>query len=151
VSIAARSGEYPNAADINFDNKVTLLGYTLDRRSVRPGESITLTTYWKSIGPTDFDYRIFAHIVVPDNPTTIWARATEGPVRGTRPLSGWTPGEIVVDQRELTPDPNTPPGVYDVELGWFGKPSSTRLPVLAEDGHQIATQVKLTRVRVVQP
>jgi hypothetical protein len=150
VSIAARSGDFPNSTIINFDNRVALLGYTLDRRSARPGEPIKLTTYWKSLGPTDFDYRIFAHVAVAGT-DTVWARATQGPVNGTRPLSSWTAGEIVVDERLLTPDLHTPPGVYDLQLGWFGKPSSKRLSILAEDGHQIGTYVTLTRVRVAAP
>ena len=150
VTILAHAGEFPNATDINFDNKVALLGYALDRRSARPGESIKLTTVWKSLGATDFDYRIFAHAAVAGS-GTVWARETGAPVNSTRPLSTWATGEIVIDERLLTLDPNTPPGVYDVELGWYGKPSSKRLPILAEDGHWIGTHVTLTRVRVVQP
>jgi len=144
------TGDYPNATFINFDDKVALLGYTLDRRSAQPGESITLTTYWQALGPTDFDYRIFAH-VAPGGTDTVWARATDGPVFSTYPLSRWSEGEIVIDERELAIDPHTPPGVYDLQLGWFGKPSSYRLPILAEDGHWIGTHVDLTRVRVVEP
>ncbi len=151
LTIAARGGEYPNAIDVNFDDKVTLLGYALDRRSVRPGESIKLTTYWKSLGPTDFDYRIFAHVSVPGDPSTIWARTPSGPVNDTRPLSTWLGGEVVIDERLLTLDPNTPPGVYNVEIGWYGKPSTRRLPILAEDGHWLGTHLDLTRVRVSTP
>jgi hypothetical protein len=55
----------------------------------------------------------------------------------------------VIDERLLTLDPNTPPGMYDLELGWFGYPSSRRLPILAEDGHGLGTHVTLTRVRVI--
>lgn len=151
VSLVPRRGAYPNSTLINFDNKVALLGYALDRRSVRAGESIKLTTYWQSLGPTDFDYGIFAHVAVAGT-GTVWARATDGPVFFTRPLSTWTEGEIIVDERMLTLDPHTPPGVYDLELGWFGKPSSYRLPILAEDGHWIGTHVVLTRVQaVVEP
>lgn len=150
VSIRPRPGDFPNATEINFDDKAMLLGYSLDRRSARPGETINLTTYWKALGPTDFDYRIFAHVAV-GGTGTIWARETGAPVHSTRPLSGWEPGEIILDERPLTLDPNTPPGIYDLELGWYGKPSSKRLPVLAEDGHWLGTQVTLTRVHVVQP
>ena len=150
VSIAARPSEFPNATNLNFDNKAMLLGYALDRRSARPGESIVLTTYWKRLGPTDFDYRIFAHVAV-GGTGTVWARETGAPVASTRPLSGWQPNEIIVDERPLVLDPNTPPGMYDLELGWYGKPSSKRLPILADDGHWIGTHVTLTRVRVVAP
>jgi len=150
VSIAGRAGAYTNTIDVNFDDKVALLGYALDRRSARPGESIKLTTYWTSLGPTDFDYRIFAHVAVAGT-DTVWARETGAPVNSTRPLSSWTDGEIVVDERLLTLDPNTPPGVYDLQLGWYGKPSSKRLPILAEDGHWLGTHLDLTRVRVSTP
>jgi hypothetical protein len=150
VSIWPRAGEYPNPTEINFDNKVVLLGYALNRRSARPGESITLTTYWSVLGPTDFDYRIFAHIAV-GGTGTVWARETGEPVNSTRPLSSWRPGEIIVDERVLTLDPSTPPGVYDLELGWYGMPSSKRLPILSEDGHWLGTHVVLTRVRALEP
>jgi hypothetical protein len=57
----------------------------------------------------------------------------------------------VVDERALTLDPHTPPGIYDVQVGWYGRPSSKRLPILADDGHGLGTHVTLTRVRVVGP
>ena len=151
VTIRGRDGDYPNPINLNFDDKVRLLGYALDRRSARPGESIKLTTYWQSTGPTDFDYGIFAHVAMPDDAATIWARTPGAPVNGTRPLSSWSQGEIVVDERTLTLDPHTPPGVYDVQVGWYGKPSSKRLPILADDGHGLGTYVTLTRVRVTEP
>ena len=151
VSLRGRDGKFQNPIDLNFGDKMRLLGYALDRRSARPGESIKLTTYWQSTGPTDFDYRIFAHVAAPDDPATIWARTPGDPVNGTRPLSSWSQGEIVVDERALTLDPHTPPGVYDVQLGWYGKPSSKRLPILARDGHGLGTSVTLTRVRVTEP
>jgi len=139
----------PNATRVNFDDKVALLGYALDRRSTKPGGSITLTTYWQATGPTDFDYRIFAHVAASGDPSTVWARGPDGP--GYRPLSTWTAGEVMVDVRALAIDPNAPPGVYELQLGWFGRPSSTRLPILAGDGHWLGTVVALTRVRVVNP
>ena len=149
LTIRARQGEFPNAIFVNFDDKVALLGYALDRRGVEAGKPIKLTTYWKRLGPTDFDYRIFAHVAASGDPATTWARGPDGP--NYRPLSTWAPGEVVVDERWLTLDPSTPPGVYNVELGWFGKPSSRRLPVLADDGHWLGTHVPLTRVRVASP
>jgi len=148
VAISAQAGEFPHPTHINFDNKIMLLGYTLDRRSARPGQTIRLTTYWQAIGPTDFDYRVFAHVAAPDNSAVVWARGSDAAPAAYRPLSSWTVDEVVVDEKVLTLDPSTPPGVYDVQLGWFGRPSSKRLPILAEDGHQLGTFVALTRVRI---
>jgi hypothetical protein len=50
--------------DINYDNKMKLLGYDLVPDRVRPGEAATLTLYWQSLAAMDQDYSIGIHVEI---------------------------------------------------------------------------------------
>ena len=52
VSIAPLAGAYPNPARVNFDGKMTLLGYEMNTRTVRPGEAIL--NWRKSVAPNRY-------------------------------------------------------------------------------------------------
>ena len=45
LKIDPRPGEYPNSMQVNFGNRVELLGYEMSPRSILPGEAITVTLY----------------------------------------------------------------------------------------------------------
>ena len=48
VQVQPKPGNVPNALHVIFGGKVILAGYELDRRVVRPGETIHLTLYWRA-------------------------------------------------------------------------------------------------------
>ena len=136
----------PNPLDFNFGNQVTLAGYTLDRRVVRPGETIRLTLHWQALAPMERNYSVFAHILGVED--QVWASDDGWPAKGNAPTGQWQPGQIVEDVRDLTVGLTTPPGFYDVEVGLYAS-DGERLPVLAEDGHWLDNRVLLSKIRVV--
>jgi 4-amino-4-deoxy-L-arabinose transferase-like glycosyltransferase len=147
VTVRSLPGEYPNPLRANFGDQITLVGYEMDRRVARPGETITLTLYWRAERAELFDYSVFAHVTGTEN--QIWARDDGWPVEGNAPTRTWEPGRVVTDVRELTLVPVTPPGFHEVEVGLYGGPEGDRLPYLAEDGHWISNRVLLSNIRVV--
>jgi hypothetical protein len=62
------------------------------------------------------------------------------PVSGTRPTTGWVPGEFITDLHEVPIPADLPPGQYVVEVGVYdaGAAGMPRLPVLGKDS-QIET------------
>ena len=99
----------------------------------------------------DKDYKIFANIL--DIPTLTKYAASDGmPVNWQAPTTTWEPGTIIKDVHTLTVDPNTPPGVYDTEIGWYWQAedgSLQRLRIVTPDGGMANDYMNLTRVRIV--
>lgn len=146
VEVQPQASEFPNPLDANFGDRAALIGYTMDRRVVRPGEKIRLTLYWRAQAPTETDYSVFAHVLGVKN--QVWANSDGAPAGGSVRTSRWQPGEVVEDVRKLEVVEATPPNFYDIEVGMHA-PDGSRLPVLAEDGHWLGKRVLLSKIRVV--
>ena len=150
VEIRARPGDAPNPISVNFDNQMALVGYDLDRRAVRPGETVALTLYWRGLRRMDVNYTVSVQFVNSD-----WVKAAQQdtwPVGGTAPTSTWQPGVLIEDAYSLT-IADVPPGVYDVRLTVYRfdeQGGIVTLPTIPEGGRMQATHVVLTRVRIVQ-
>jgi hypothetical protein len=137
---------YPSGA--NFGDLVTLVGADLDTAAVRPGETLHLTLYWQARTRTEKPYTVFTHLL--DADSRIWAQQDGIPVNGTRPTTGWVPGEVVKDEVQLAIDPQAPPGDYVIELGLYdaSDPALPRLSILDEASQPVDDRVLLAEVRV---
>ncbi len=154
VSILARQhvytpelGEIPNPFGQNFANQIELLGYDMDRRSLRPGEPLHVTLYWRALGPVPANYSVFVH--VRGLGESLWGGADGWPQAGEAPTVNWRVGQIVRDPYVVFIKPETPPGQYDVEVGLYDL-TGVRLQAFADDGRPTdADFVFLSRVRVL--
>ena len=151
IRIVPWPGEVPNPVSFNFGDKMRLIGYNLDRRVVASGETLHLTLYWECLAEMDEDYTVFTHILGEQD--TIWAQMDSVPRRGAAPTSGWTVGQIIEDSYDLTVRQDTPPAVYDIEIGVYlpRSPDYPRLRVISPDGRVVDNRVLLGKVRVVNP
>jgi hypothetical protein len=157
VSIAGRpalehsqAGLVPNPWRQNFANQIELTGYSMDRRSLRPGETLTLTLYWQALDEIPLNYSVFAH--VRGEGETLWAGQDAWPQDGAAPTSTWRRGDMIVDTYELTLAADTPPGQHQVEVGLYDGETLERLQVIADDGRPSdADFVFLSPIRVVGP
>ncbi len=141
-------GEVPNPFGQNFGNQIELVGYDMDRRALRPGETLRLTLYWRAIGEIPLNYSVFAH--VRGEGESLWGGQDAWPQQGAAPTSAWRLGEVLVDPYDLTVKPESPPGLYDVEVGLYDGPTLERLRVYADDGRLTdADFVFLSRIRVL--
>jgi hypothetical protein len=136
----------PNPVRFNFGNQIALIGYTLEGRAVRPGEEIHLNLYWEALAEMEWDYTVFTHVI--GERARIWAQVDSQPQKGAAPTSTWSRGQVLVDEYHLLVEPDTPPGVYDIEVGLYLAATGERLGLLDEAGHWIDSRVLLTKVRV---
>ncbi len=144
VGLEAHAGAVPNPMQVNFGDQIELIGYALDRRAASPGESISLTLYWQARSKMSADYTAFTHILQP--PETIWAQQDK-PLYP--PTSSWPIDVLLNATYELEIKPDTPPGVYDVEVGVYDPQKNLeRLRVVTEDGRITENYVLLGKVRV---
>lgn len=96
--------------DTNFGNFFRLEGYTLDPTS----EGLKIVFFWRTIETPDSDYTGFVHVVNADD--QIVAQNDGEPIAGRYPTSTWTPGELFVDERVLSPIAD---GEYKIYIGWY--------------------------------
>lgn len=126
---------------VNYDDKVELIGYKMDKRSLKPNEELTLTLYWRGLNAIA-DYTIFAQVRGVND--SLWAQIDSQP---QPPTSIWTRDQIVTDIRTLKLKPNTPTGVYDVEVGLYDA-NIDRLQIVLPDGRRVENSLKLSKIRV---
>jgi hypothetical protein len=82
---------------------------------------------WHSETATDTDYAVFVHLV--DDGGHILAQLDAQPASGTRPTSGWLPGEYVTDRHQLTVPEDAAPGPVRVMVGLYDPATLERLPI----------------------
>ncbi len=135
VTLAARPGSTPNAMDLNFGGAWHLNGYTLSSRSMSPGQSVDLTTYWTSSQVPPADAFLFVHVAGDDG--RLWVNQSMRLEPGTASL-------------KLALAPDTPAGLYHLLVGVYREAGAeqARLKLIGTDGHELEDEVRLTGLRV---
>ncbi|MFO0678058.1 MAG: carbohydrate-binding family 9-like protein [Polyangiaceae bacterium] len=89
--------------DVNFENKIHLIGYKFEPETAKPGSELKITCYWRVDEPLDEGWLLFTHLhddVVNKSDNLDWG----GPLREERKgkqLFGpekWEKGKVYVDQ-----------------------------------------------------
>ena len=88
-----------------------------------------MTVVWQAQRALETDYTAFAHLVDEDGQG--WAGDDHQPHDGLYPTGDWGAGEMVRDTFTLTCRADAPPGLYDVQVGWYD-----RLPRAAAGGRE---------------
>lgn len=134
-----RPAAYPNPTSYVFGEAIELVGFEINPRVARSGDTVRLVLYWRCLRPLDHDYTVFTHVLEP--PQTLWGQHDKPP---QVPTTHWEPGTVYRETYELTLKPNTPPGFYELEIGWYRSDTGERLR--GQDGH---TFLFVGRLRVV--
>lgn len=140
----------PNPLSVNFDGQIELLGYAISDISPPAGSEFTVSLYWRGLRPVERDYVVFAHLIDPTT-QTIYAGSDAQPAGWTRPTSSWTPGDIIEDIHTLTVRADTPPAIYEFEIGLYQQLETgfPRLRIVTPDGGMANDYIYLTRLRVM--
>lgn len=109
VQLEPSPGSVPNPVDVNFADLLTLRGYTISDRSLRPGDSAEVTLYWQPHAALG-DYIVSAQFIDPDPGRLIKAAQIDAPP--DPPTTAWQPGALITDTRTLTIFDDAPPGRY---------------------------------------
>lgn len=117
-----------------FGQELALVGWSLqppaelaDWQALGPGDSVRLDVVWQARQALETNYAAFAHLV--DAQGRGWAGDDHQPHGGLYPTSAWGAGEMVRDTFTLTIPADAPPGLYDVQVGWYDPATQERLPV----------------------
>ena len=119
-----------------------LVGYNLGEKQT-PGETMTITLYWRVLNPSDRSYKVFIHLIGPDGRPI--AQGDNFPMQGDRPTTTWQPGETLIDNYTIALPPDLSPGSHPLRIGFYDPSTNERLtPVLDAEGKtQVDGQVEL--------
>ena len=141
-----------NPLDVNWGDKIKLLGYDIDAAAYGPGDELHLTLYYQTLEAMDLDYTLFAHVVGLDDPASgrpLWGQNDSEPCRRSYPTSQWMPGEIIRDEIDVLIADDAPPGDYELSIGFYLLETLTRLPATDAAGLSFPEDaVPLRRLRV---
>lgn len=139
-----RVQEVVNAA---FGDGLVLVGASMERGTVRRGERLRLTCYWKcnEADTAVKDYRIFVRFDTPYRKSALYSRhfsktyriilqkitgsryrfrSEHSPVNGVYPPRLWRTGEIVEDEFEVMVPSDVSKGRYDIRINLLSLPFS---------------------------
>ncbi|HHH40516.1 MAG TPA: hypothetical protein ENK56_00765 [Chloroflexi bacterium] len=118
---------YPVGARLG--NVAELVGYDLAATEVNTGQTVGLTLYWRALeGANTLNYWVFTHLLPPEFDRLI-GQHDGVPAGGTRPTTGWTPGEVIVDHHELIFYEADYTGPAQIAVGLYDPGSMARVPV----------------------
>ena len=84
-----------NRLGITFNNQAELVGYHLPQKSVKPGEELPLTIYWRARERMPEDFSVYIRLL--DAAGESIGRWEAFPGGGVYPTRLWQPGEIIED------------------------------------------------------
>lgn len=122
---------YPTSA--RFGDVAELLGYDLTTTTLSPGQSVGVTLYWRALpGAGALNYQVFVHLLPPDI-SRLLGQHDGIPVEGTRPTTGWTAGEVLVDFHSVPLVATDYAGEARIAVGFYD-PATPHLRVAVAGG-----------------
>ncbi|MCB0008498.1 MAG: DUF2142 domain-containing protein, partial [Anaerolineales bacterium] len=150
LQLEPRPGVYPNATEVNFGDKFLLVGYELSQRRARPGESLTLTTYWQPLAPPAGQYTFFAQVLADfGGSNTRWAAFDNTPPEGTM---SWSTDEVYRVELPLQLAEGAPAGILPIIIGAYTRTDEggfANLQLVTADGRLSNENLwSLTQIRI---
>ncbi len=126
----ALPADVPHKVDVNFDDKVHLVGWKAEPAVAAPGAKIDFTLYWKKTGDLEPDWKLFTHITTDSTHDALGNADCVGAIRQPKAPdcgqqlygpSDWEKGKIVKDTFDWTvPTTITTPRIRVLVGIWKG-------------------------------
>jgi hypothetical protein len=93
---------------------------------------VPITLYWQGLGWLGEEFVIFTRLL--DNQQAVWGGYDRLAQENYSTLL-WAPGEVITDGFAIPIDPAAPPGVYTLQVGWYGRAgeAAQSLPILSPE------------------
>ncbi len=133
---------------IRFDDKITLLGYSIVMTdTLRGGQTLRPIVGWRAERPIASRFRMRVELV--DRQGHLWSADENEPQGGALPTDLWQVGQYVGDHYALALPVTMPSGEYQVRLG-VDDPASERLIARDAEGRTIGQYVPLASVQIAK-
>ena len=107
--------EGATAVDINFDDKIQLVGWRLEPDQPSPGAPLTIHLYWKSLVDNPGTWKVFVHIDAAGQRI----HGDHEPVEGLFPSRNWRKGDLIDDAHRVTVKRTISGGRFTFYAGLF--------------------------------
>lgn len=124
--------------DARLGELATLAGAAWQPSALSAGGNLNVTLVWRAEAETATSYRVFLHLLGPEG--NVVGQSDGEPANWTRPTTGWLPGEIVVDERQLSLPAELPAGEYTLLAGIYEAETGARLTLPGGGDAVIITQ-----------
>lgn len=131
----------------NFANQLMLLGYDLPQRRLMPGEGLPVILRWQALRSMPADFIMFTRLR--DQQGKVWGGYDRKPREAYSTLL-WISGEVVEDGFTLPINPDTPPGLYYLDIGFYlvvGE-APVSLPLVQNGQMSEVTHITLDPIKV---
>jgi 4-amino-4-deoxy-L-arabinose transferase-like glycosyltransferase len=118
-----------------WNNGVRLQGYRFLDDEIPVGGIVRLDVRWQAGEPIPRPYKAFVHLL--DGQGHLVSQRDSEPVDGTRPTTGWQPGETVDDKYGLLLPVGLPSGEYRIVLGLYDAETSERVAVCCPESDML--------------
>lgn len=143
ITILPPAGQVPNQMAVDFADNITLVGYHFSQRRFHPGDTLTVTLYWRGRGTVHKEYSTFVHLL--DANYAMYGGHDDRPSTAT---PEWASGTVFEDVHTFVVPAETPVGSYQIELGLYDE-ELDRLPLLTTEGAEGADRLLLGPLEVV--
>jgi len=113
MPLAEASNQTAVELPVSFEGGLTLIGYRLDRSTLKSGETAYLETVWRVDSVPDRLLSIMAHTLGADG-----RAIAVGDGLGV-PIESWQPGDVFIQRHLFALPKDTPPGMYWVQTGVY--------------------------------
>lgn len=111
-------------AETGWESGIGLQGAQTLEDSARLGQIVRVALAWEAREPVSERYKVFVHLLGPEG--QVVAQRDSEPVDGTRPTTGWTPGEMIVDRYGLWLPTDLQAGEYRLVAGLYDAETGER-------------------------
>ena len=101
--------------------------------TLRPGETLTVVTYWRVREPVEGPLKLFVHLLDAES------ALLGGEDRLDVWYDNWQAGDLFAQVQEVPLDAGAAPGRAQVEIGWYDPETMQRLPVLRASPSPVPT------------
>jgi hypothetical protein len=129
--LGANTIEHP--LDVQFGDDIDLIGYTMQQSTVEPGQTVSLTLYWRSRSEIAQDITVFTHLLDPTG--FLRGQIDRQPLRSALPTSMWQPDMVIADRYDIAVSEDAPPGEYLIACGVYTLEDMHRLQATSPEGN----------------
>ncbi len=115
-----------------WEDAIHLNGVSILDLEPAAGGILRLALQWDTDVLVHDSFKAFVHVI--DSDGTLWAQYDGIPGNGLLPMTGWSPGDPVIDRLAISLPDDLPPGTYDLVAGIYQPESGLRLHVTAGGG-----------------
>ena len=119
LPITKQSATFPGLADLQ--------GYAISG-TAKAGSAVDISLVWLANEETAVSYKVFVHLL--DSNGNVLAADDRVPADWSRPTTSWVKMEYVIDKHTINIPPNSQPGSYTIETGFYEAMSGSRLALL---------------------